>query len=64
VLVRAGELRCRTGFEGDDWMAALVSNGTTQTDIVLSERPAPYRRQRLPLLIPRIQDNEDHAPAD
>lgn len=64
MLVRAGELRCRRGFEGDDWAAALVSNGATQADIVLSERPAPYRRQRLPILWPRLPEAEDHTPAD
>ena len=63
-LVRPGELRCRRSFEGDDWAPIQIVMPTRNEDIVLSERPAPYRRQRAPLLFPRVQDNEDHAPAD
>ena len=51
-LVRAGELRCRRGFESDDWMPASLADSLEGKDIVLSERPAPFRRRRPRIVVP------------
>ena len=64
-IVRAGELRCRRGFdEGDDWMPASLADTFGQQDIVLSERPAPLRRRPQKLPIPQIAPIDDHPPLD
>jgi len=50
-LVRAGELRCRRSFVLDDWKPASGIVGAPGQDILISERPAPYHRQRTDLPI-------------
>lgn len=64
-IVRAGELRCRRGFDaGDDWMPASLADSFAGQDIVLSERPAPMPRRPPKLPIPLINPLEDHPAAD
>jgi hypothetical protein len=63
-IVRAAELRCRRGFDIDDWMPASLAATIEQQDIVLSERPAPLRRRPPKLPIPQIAAAEEQPAAD
>lgn len=54
-LVRAGELGCRRGFDADDWVPALIGGTQRAEDILLSERPAPFRS---PLPFPHVPASE------
>jgi hypothetical protein len=44
ITVRANELHCYRGFGMCDWMPAVVGQTPILQDIVISERPAPFRR--------------------
>jgi hypothetical protein len=60
IIVRAGELNCYRGFGRDDWSPSLIGFAPTAQDIVLSERPAPFRASwpTFPLI-----PNQDDPPA-
>ena len=44
ITVRALELNCYRGFGRDDWMPALIGEHAEPQDILISERPAPFRK--------------------
>jgi hypothetical protein len=44
ITVRANELRCYRGFGAYDWMPAVVGEIPLLQDILISERPAPFRQ--------------------
>jgi len=43
ITIRAQEVNCYRGFGTSDWMPALIGDSAACEDVVLSERPAPYR---------------------
>jgi hypothetical protein len=47
IAVRAGELNCYRSFGKHDWSPTLIGYSAAPQDILISERPAPFRPTRL-----------------
>ena len=64
VLVRAGELGCRGGFEIDNWSPALVQIAAVEEDILISERPVPIPARTVLIHVPDLPASRDQAPLE